>query len=312
MRYETRAIRTDIASESCEDNCDIDGVDIATSNPQADIQITRVRIKTKEAAQILEKDVGKYITIDAPGLAENDPDYAQIVENIFAEELKSLCGSLGKHDTILVAGLGNRSITPDALGPEVSARVLVSRHVTEYLPIQIDERVRPVCAFAPGVLGVTGIETGEVVLGVVNRVAPSLVIAVDALASRSTDRLSTSIQLTDTGVSPGSGLGNNRMKLTKETIGVPVIGIGVPTVVYASTISQDAVALLLSEMGEDGDKAQQLLTMVGKVVSERIGPLVVTPKDIDSVIDRSAALLAAGIDMALHGMSQDEVKRFLS
>jgi len=305
-------VRTDLASEAVAERKEMPGIRVSEEEPEKGISVTRVFIDTEDAAKELGKAVGRFVTIDAPNLADKDPEYREKVELVLKKELLDLIGQLKKGDAVLVAGLGNRTITPDALGPAVADKVLVSRHVTEYLPDQVDDRVRPVCSIAPGVLGMTGIETGEVIQGVVEKVHPALVIAIDALASRSTERISTSVQLTDTGVQPGSGIGNARMQLTKETLGVPVIALGVPTVVHASTISQDAVTLLLNEMGEDAEKGRQLVELAGKVVSERIGPLVVTPRDIDSIIDRSAELLSAGIDMALHGVNQEELRRFLS
>jgi len=305
-------VRTDLASEAVAGRADLPGIRVSEEHPEDGIAVTRVFIDTEQAARELGKSVGSFVTIDAPKLTENDQLYREKVEQVLKTELTGLISCLKKGDTVLVIGLGNRTITPDALGPLVVDKVAVSRHVTQYLPELVDERVRPVCAIAPGVLGVTGIETGEVVLGLVEKIKPALVIAIDALASRSTEKISTSVQLTDTGVQPGSGLGNGRMQLTKETLGVPVIAIGVPTVVHASTISQDAVSLLLNEMGEKEENSAQLLELVGKVVSEKIGPLVVTPKDIDTIVDRSADLIATGIDLTLHDLNQEELRRFLT
>ncbi len=305
-------VRTDLASEAVAERRGLPGIRVREEHPGEGITVTRVFIDTEGAAKELGKSVGAFVTIDAPRLTENDPLYREKVERVLNAELSGLTTELKKGDTVLIVGLGNRTITPDALGPAVADKVAVSRHVTQFLPNQVDDRVRPVCSIAPGVLGVTGIETGEVVLGLVEKVRPALVIAIDALASRSTDKISTSVQLTDTGVQPGSGLGNARMQLTRETLGVPVIAMGVPTVVHASTISQDAVSLLLNEMGEKEENSAQLIELVGKVVSEKIGPLVVTPKDIDCIIERCAELLATGIDMTLHGLGQEELRRFLN
>lgn len=310
MHHALKNIRTDLASEAFAAVPEVRGARIEEKSPQEGVTVTRVEILNEEGEEALGKPRGNYITIDAPELRENNPLLRERVIRVLAEELRALCGPLEDRDTVLIAGLGNRTITADALGPDVTERVMVSRHVTEYLPEQVDERVRPVCAMAPGVLGVTGIETGEMVLGAVERVRPRLVIAVDALASRSTERISTTVQLADTGIRPGSGLGGGRMELTKETLGVPVIAVGVPTVVHASTISQDAVALLLEEMGAEAE-GEELVELVGRVVSEKIGPLIVTPKEIDCIIERSADLVAAGIDLALHGVTLEELRRFL-
>ena len=310
MHHALKNIRTDLASEAFAAVPEVRGARIEEKRPQEGVSVTRVEILNEEGEEALGKPRGNYITIDAPELRNNDPLLRERVVQVLAEELRALCGPLEDRDTVLIAGLGNRTITADALGPDVTERVMVSRHVTEYLPEQVDERVRPVCAMAPGVLGVTGIETGEMVLGAVERVRPRLVIAVDALASRSTERISTTVQLADTGIRPGSGLGGGRMELTRETLGVPVIAIGVPTVVHASTISQDAVTLLLEEMGAEAE-GEELVELVGRVVSEKIGPLIVTPKEIDCIIERSADLVAAGIDLALHGVTLEELRRFL-
>ncbi len=304
-------VRTDLASEAVADSRGLQGIRVNEEHPEQGIVVTRVFIDTEEAAKQLGKAVGSFVTIDAPQLTDNDPLFREKVEQVLHTELSSLTSELKKGDTVLIIGLGNRTITPDALGPAVVDKVAVSRHVTEYLPSLVDERVRPVCSIAPGVLGVTGLETGEVVQGIVEKVQPALVIAIDALASRATDKISTSVQLTDTGVQPGSGVGNARMQLTRETLGVPVIAMGVPTVVHASTISQDAVSLLLNEMGESEENSAKLIDLVGKVVSEKIGPLVVTPKDIDLIIERSSDLLATGIDMTLHNLNQEELRRML-
>ena len=310
MHQKLKNIRTDLACEAFSAVAGVRGARLRETQPAQGVSVTTVEILDEEGEAALGKPRGTYVTIDAPGLWENDPALEERTAKVLAAQLREMSGALEKRDTVLIAGLGNRTITADALGPGVTERVLVSRHVTEYLPEQADERVRPVCAMSPGVLGVTGIETGEMVLGAVQRVKPALVLAVDALASRSTERISTTIQLADTGIRPGSGLGGSRMELTKETLGVPVIALGVPTVVHASTISQDAVALLLEEMGAQAE-GEELVALVGKVVSEKIGPLIVTPKDIDCIVARSAALLAMGIDLALHGLCAEELRKIV-
>ena len=294
-------IRTDLAQEAYASVPQARGVMSTEEQAGEGISITRVKIVNQEGVDALGKPVGNYITIDVPRLLERDVDLEQRVIETLAREIRAMLGPIGEKDTVLVAGLGNREVTPDSLGPRVAAGTLVSRHITQYLPDLIDERVRPVCTVAPGVLGVTGIETGDVMKGLVQRVSPKVVIAVDALASRATDRISTVIQLTDTGIAPGGGVGNQRMELTQKTLGVPVIGIGVPTVVHASTISQDAVALLMQEVGEQ-EKEQALVELVGKIVSEKIGPLIVTPKEIDQIVADVSKVVAGGINLALHGV----------
>lgn len=304
-------IQTDLAQEAYAGMPQAQGVMSSEESAGEGITVTRVKILNEDGVRDLKKPIGNYITIDVPKLLERDIELEQRVIEVLSREIKALLGPIDEKDTVLVAGLGNREVTPDSLGPCVVANTLVSRHMTQFLPDLIDERVRPVCAIAPGVLGVTGMETSEVMIGLVQRIKPKVVIAVDALASRATDRISTVIQLTDTGIQPGGGVGNQRMELTKKTMGVPVIGMGVPTVVHASTISQDAVALLMEEMGET-EKEQALVELVGKVVSEKIGPLIVTPKEIDQIVEDVARVVAGGINLALHGVTLDELNKIVN
>jgi spore protease len=220
-------------------------------------------------------------------------------------------------DPVMVVGLGNRAVTPDSLGPKVVEKTLVTRHLHEYLPEQVDERMRPVCAFAPGVLGITGMETGEMVRGVLEKIKPRLVVAIDALASRSTGRISTTFQLADTGIHPGSGIGNRRMRLDEETLGVPVVALGVPLVVHASTLSRDAVSLLLShtraaESDEDSEEEDRLLSLMDELVSEKIGPLIVTPKEIDAIVSDCSSLVARAVNLALHELDLFEIERMMA
>ncbi len=221
-------------------------------------------------------------------------------------------------------GLGNWNVTPDAVGPKVVDKLLVTRHIFEFVPDQVDDRMRRICAVAPGVLGITGIETGEIVKGIVDKVGPDLVIAIDALASRKTERIGSTIQIADTGISPGSGVGNKRMGLTKETLGVPTLAVGVPTVVYAHTIGRDALEMLINEFSEQAQPHSEFYKMlhslderhlnelVGEVLAEGLGDLVVTPKEVDMLIDDVAGIIADGINLAVHnGLSLEDVNRYL-
>jgi len=161
------------------------------------------------------KPKGNYITLEAPGIKDRDPVFEESISEEMAQELKKIL-PLHKDSKVLVVGLGNWNITPDALGPKVVDRVMVTRHILELIPDQVDERVRSVCAIAPGVLGITGIETGEIIKGIVEKVKPDVVVAIDALASRRADRIGTTIQIADTGINPGSGIGNKRMELNEK------------------------------------------------------------------------------------------------
>lgn len=303
-------IRTDLAQEAYALHKPAKGVLAKESQLDDNLMLTEVQVMDQHGERAIGKPVGQYVTLDADALLQRDPLYLEKVVKALSVEITKLMGEINPKKSVMVIGLGNRAVTPDSLGPNVVDRVLVSRHVTEYLPDVVNDKVRPLCALAPGVLGVTGIETGEVVRGLVEHVQPALVIAVDALASRSTERICTTIQLTDTGIRPGSGLGSRRMELTRQSLGVPVLAIGVPTVVYASTISQDAVSLLLQEIGETGSE-EALLALVERVMSERVGALVVTPKEIDQIIEDSAKIVADAINLAVHDVNVEELRRLL-
>lgn len=287
--------------------------------------INRVRIKNEEGSKLMEKPIGYYLTIEVPRLKEKDPELIEEVCKNLGEELKEII-KLPIESTILVIGLGNWNVTPDSLGPKVIQKLIVTRHLIEVMPEEYNTKkgIRPVCAISPGVLGITGIETGEIIKGLVEKVRPDLIIAIDALASRSMERISTTIQITDTGVYPGSGIGNKRMGITKQTMGVPVIAIGVPTVVDAATMANDTLDMLLGQFlrqAKPGSEFYKILQDVGKdkkyiliqeILRPFIGQLVVTPKEIDSLIESISRTLAGGINLALHpGIEYDEVSTFL-
>ena len=225
-----------------------------------------------------------------------------------AELAKTLRGMLPEGmKTALVVGLGNRSVTPDSLGPRTAERVLVTRHIGDSLPWGAE--MNSVCAAAPGVLGVTGMETAEILRGMVAHVKPDAVIAVDALAARSSKRIASTIQITDTGITPGSGVGNHRKALDRRTLGVPVIAVGVPLVVYASTIASDALCAL----GEGEVEEERIAACVERVVSEKLGEMIVTPRDVDALVERMAGVLADGINQALHpSLSSSEIAQLMA
>lgn len=323
-----RSIRTDLAMEAREmaqeqNQIEIPGVKAETVKPDEDITITRVEVVSKIGEDHIGKPIGNYITLEVPGISDGDKVYEEQVKQHLANEIRRLV-RLNNDSVILIIGLGNWNVTPDAVGPKVVEKVLVTRHIFEYVPEQVDDRMRQICAVAPGVLGITGIETGEIVKGIVERVKPDLVIAIDALASRKTDRIGSTIQVADTGIDPGSGLGNKRMALTMETLGVPTLAIGVPTVVYAHTIGRDSIEMLLTEFAEQapsnssflqllqGIDEQHLDHLVGEVLTEGLGDLVVTPKEVDVLIDDAAGIIADGINLAIHnGLSLEDVSRYL-
>jgi len=320
--------RTDLAIESREiyregTRREVPGVQVEEAG-YSEIKVTRVKVLDELGERYIGKPRGNYITLEVPKLNENDMELQQQVSTVMSEELKKLI-NIDKKAPVLVVGLGNWNITPDALGPKVVSKLMITRHLLEYIPDQVDERVRPVCAVSPGVLGITGIETGEIIRGVVEKVKPALLIAIDALASRKMERISTTIQIGDTGINPGSGIGNRRMTINKENLGIPVIAIGVPTVVDAATIASDVIDLVIDSLikntPEDspiyniiknmdrGDK----YALIREVLNPYTGNLVVTPKEIDSMIENISKIVANGINLALHpGITYEEMLSFIS
>ena len=329
-----RNVRTDLTLEAHEllreravrekkEDEGIPGVEVENTG-DAEIKITRVRVVSPAGESAIGKPMGNYITLEVPGLRENDQ---VLYENTCKALAKELTGILKLDDKTLtlVVGLGNWNVTPDALGPKVVSSMMVTRHLLEYLPDQVDKGVRPVCAVAPGVLGITGIETGEIIKGIVERVKPDYVIAIDALASRKMDRINTTIQVADTGIAPGSGVGNKRMELSRATLGVPVIAIGVPTVVDAATMVNDTIDLVLDSMIEQAPQGTEFYkmmksinrdekySMIKEVLEPYSGNLVVTPKEIDDVIKRISKVIANGLNIALHqGITLNDVNRYVN
>ena len=304
------SIRTDLAMEARELHPSLSGV-TEESEEHEGVAVTRIALTTDDAAARLEKRKGRYVTLDAPELSARPLDLFERVSRALSTELSRLMEGLGTCENVLVVGLGNRAITPDSLGPRVVESIYVTRHIKQYMPDALPGPVRAVSAVAPGVLGVTGVETMEIVRGVVEHCKPDLVIAVDALASRRAARISTTVQLTDAGISPGAGVGNNRTGLDRETLGVPVIAIGVPLVVFATTISQDTISLIADETGLHNDE-ERLKELAAKVIAEHIGELIVTPKEIDSIVADMTRIVADGINMALFGADYGEVRMLIA
>ena len=255
-------------------------------------------------------------------LKENNAECHEKIIKVLAENVRSLV-KIGGNDCILVAGLGNWNITPDALGPKVISKILVTRHLQGTLPDEIEETVRSVAAVSPGVMGLTGIETGEILKGITDKLQPSLLIAIDALAARRSNRINATIQLSDTGISPGAGVGNKRMMLDQETLGIPVIAIGVPTVVDAATLVNDTMDRILEEMKqqtETGSAFFQMLQsleqeekyqMIAEILGPYTGNLFVTPKEVDAVVDRLANIIANSINIALHpGVTIEDINKY--
>lgn len=309
-------IRTDLAMETHQlfvekSGSAVPGVESYTEQ-KGEAKITRVIIQTPQAGQALGKKPGYYVTVESPALRGRDKDALEEVAQVIAAELRTFIQgfNLRDEDSALVVGLGNWNATPDALGPKVVEKILVTRHMFATSPPEKRGGLRPVCAVSPGVLGLTGIETKEIVAGIVDRVKPAFLLVIDALASRSTERMGSTVQIANTGINPGSGVGNRRLGLSMESLGVPVIAIGVPTVVEARTIVHDA----LEQIGNLGGLAAEnrRREVIDRVLSPYFKDLIVTPKEIDVLINDLSRALAGAINIALHpGVTAEEVFRYL-
>lgn len=321
------SIRTDLAIEIAQmltksSESDIEGVSIESlETRREDISLSWVKIENEKGEEAMGRPMGNYITLESPSIKENDPEAHEELIKLLSESLSKLL-DLKENSSILVVGLGNRNITPDALGPKVVAKTLVTRHIQDSLPEIIDASVRPVSAISPGVMGITGIETAEIIKGIAQRIKPDFIIAIDALAARSSSRINATIQISDTGVCPGSGLGNKRQVLNKESLSIPVIAIGVPTVVDAATLVNDTMDNLLEVLMEGATKGSEFYSMLASLDKEEKYQLInevlrenmfVTPKEVDAVVERLANIIANGINIALHqGISKEDINRFFN
>lgn len=308
-------IRTDLALETRErfvsDHVEIPGVSVEeTYDEEREIRTTRVVVETENGAKMMGKPVGTYLTIEAPNMAVPDEDYHREISKKLAEDIKELVPERKEEVSVLVVGLGNREVTPDALGPYVADHLHVTRHIVkEYGKYAMGkDQVYLVSAVVPGVTGQTGMETLEIVKGVVKETEPDFVVAIDALAARNSKRLNRTIQITDTGICPGSGVGNHRLALNSETLGVKVIGIGVPTVVDAVTIVNDTmenfiVALesseLLKSVGEtlrsynEAEKQE----LIRELIAPHLNGMYMTPKNIDDTIKRVSFTISEALNI---------------
>ncbi|EKP93724.1 GPR endopeptidase [Thermaerobacter subterraneus] len=299
-------VRTDLALEAIGTSQPMPGVQVEEERGQGYL-VTRVTVTSPEAARRLGKPPGRYVTIESPGFRKRDRELQERVANVLARELAAMLPDR-PDASFFVVGLGNWNATPDSLGPEVVHRLLVTRHLQEYVPEDLKGGLRSVAALAPGVLGLTGIETGDVIRGIVQQIRPDMVIAVDALAARNIERIMTTVQIADTGIHPGSGVGNHRAAVTRETLGIPVIAIGVPTVVHAHTIAYDTLDALTRSLQSQSTLFRTLGQMpeadkrrlIEEVLGPAVGDLMVTPKEIDVFVEEMATVVASGLNAALH------------
>lgn len=306
-------VRTDLALEARESiseaESELRGVRVEEYyKEQEDIRVTKVMIDTKNAAKAMGKPVGIYVTMEAPAMVEPDDDYHREISECLAEELSKLLPEKSEEQSVLVVGLGNREVTADSLGPQAVDNLLITRHIVrEYGAAAYNcDHMNLVSALEPGVMAKTGMETAEIVKGVVQETAPDVLIVIDALAARSTRRLNRTVQITNTGIQPGSGVGNHRNALTEESLGIPVIAIGVPTVVDAATIVSDALEKLLEEE-TDLDAVKYVSRQ--QLNFPELNNMYMTGKDIDAVIKRVSFTVSEGINIALevHGQEENDI-----
>ncbi len=306
--------RTDLASErrdiyqKANNLNNIEGIESTSEEINEKIKVDRVKITSEEGEKAIGKPKGNYITIDIDKLKIAQDEDIQKASEVLSNELRQLIDShIDKQGEILVVGLGNIYVTPDALGPKVINNIEVTRHIINYLPQYVEEGTRMVSAISPGVLGTTGIETVEIVKGIVDNINPKLVIVIDALASRSIERISSTIQLSDTGIIPGAGVGNKRSEISINTLGIPVIAIGIPTVVETAVLVNDCLDLFIEKLQDEAKSNDYLNNLKEEDNYEEIKQallpkdynLIVTPKEIDDLIENMSDVVSQGINLSV-------------
>ncbi|MCI9401111.1 MAG: GPR endopeptidase [Lachnospiraceae bacterium] len=295
-------IRTDLALEATEsvkkkEAGQLRGVSIEEYDVMEDVHISKVVIMSKNAAKSMGKPTGTYITLEAPDLQESDEDYHREISEELAKQLRSVLPDIGNEKSILVVGLGNRDVTADALGPSTVDNLFITRHIIREYGKQAyhASKMHQISALVPGVMAKTGMETAEIIKGVIKVTEPDIVIVIDALAARSVKRLNRTVQITDTGIHPGSGVGNHRNALTKESLGIPVITIGIPMVVDAGTIVCDA----LEKLSQEYDEGKASLDYFRNNADTQLHNMYVTAKNIDETTKRLSFTLSEAINIAL-------------
>ena len=309
FRTDLASERRDLYNKAHNIEKDIEGIEAEEEKVNENIAISRVKITSTKGEEAIGKKKGNYITIDVKNLKIASEEEIQKASEAVTKELKILIEKhIDNKEPILVVGLGNIYVTPDSLGPKVINEIDITRHLIQYMPEVLDESTREISAISPGVLGTTGIETLEILKGIVENVKPKLVIVIDALASRSIERISSSVQLADTGIVPGAGVGNTRKELTKNTLGIPVIAIGIPRVVEAATIAADSLTLFIKKVQDEGESNDFLNKLQEedkyKIIKEILTPeeynFIVTPKEIDGLIEKMKDVVARGINFAVN------------
>ena len=308
FRTDLATERRDLYQKANNIENEIDGLESQKEEVDENIKIERVKITNENGEKAIGKPKGNYITIDIKKLKIAQDEELKKASETLANELRKVIDEhIDKKGEILVVGLGNIYVTPDALGPKVINNIEVTRHIINYLPQYVEEGTRMVSAISPGVLGTTGIETLEILKGIVDNINPKLVIVIDALASRSIERISSTIQISDTGIVPGAGVGNTRAELSIKTLGIPVIAIGIPTVVETAVLVNDSLDLFITKLQEEAKSNDYLNQLKAEdnyeEIREALDPndynLIVTPKEIDELIENMATVVSGGINNAV-------------
>ena len=287
---------------------EIDGIESTEEQINDNIKVSRVKVTNENGEKSIGKPIGNYITIDVKKLkVATDEDIQKTAETLTNELKKIIDMHTDKQGDILIVGLGNIYVTPDALGPKVINEIDVTRHIIKYLPQYVEEGTRPVSAISPGVLGTTGIETVEILKGIVENTKPKLLIVIDALASRSIERISSTIQISDTGIVPGAGVGNTRQEISQGSLGIPVVAIGIPTVVELATLVSDGIDIFIDRLQEKAESNEYLNKLQQEDKYEEVKEalnvgeynMIVTPKEIDDLIENMKDVVARGINFAV-------------
>lgn len=321
--YKKMNVYLDLAVEAhdllrSETGSEVSGV-IMNKEELEEATVTKITITNQKGEKELGRPKGNYITIDAPAIKDNNYQEHKELAKILSRHLTELF-NFTEDSSILIVGLGNWQATPDALGPKVVEKIMVTRHLFYYTPEEMRGKMRKVSAISPGVLGLTGIETAEVIRGLVEHVKPDYVIAIDALAAGALERIGTTIQLADTGINPGSGIGNHRKGLNQDTLGCKVIAIGVPTVVNAAVIAHKTIEELFSLMEAEPSLAklynekneEVLMSVMEKVLSPFKESLMVTPKEVDELIECCSRIIASALNLSIHpGISVENFETYL-
>lgn len=307
--------RTDLASERRDlyekaNNLKngIEGIESQKEDVNEKIKIERVQILNEKGEKAIRKPIGTYVTIDVKDLKIATEEEMEKAGEVLTKELKNIVDKhVGSQDEVLVVGLGNIYVTPDSLGPKVINEIEVTRHIINYMPQYVKEGTRKISAISPGVLGTTGIETVEILKGIVENIHPKLIIVIDALASRSIERISSSVQISDTGIVPGAGVGNKRSEISIKSLGVPVIAIGIPTCVETAVLVNDSLNLFIEKLQDEAKSNDYLNSIknennyeeIKQILMPRDYNLIVTPKEIDGLIENIKDIVAMGINNSL-------------